>query len=355
MAEHQIVKPEKLVAAAVGVLESELVVPKTFLKKGIDDFKGAENDTINMTVPGTLPARDYAWRNDRSSELVFDEYAERKIAVSFGGNKYSGVRITDEQRDFDLKSDSFLPAVQAKAVGVALEQGALSHLAGETFNVTIGNTLQNFKGAFIEARRVLNAFRVPKEQRVMLVGSDFAAALLEDEKFGLAQNVGESEAVNMLTEAKVGRRYGFTIIEAPDLAPDEAIAYVPSAFIFLTGAPSIPQSIKAGATMSYEGIALRWMRQYNSSKLQEQSVVNTYYGFDTVRDPISYWDAAANGGIGQQKITGSEYLVRAIKLELDGASDYPAAGSELAKATGVSDAKVWTPSGAKAETDPANA
>ena len=353
MGEHNVVKPQKLIAAAVGVLENELVVPKTFLKKGIDDFKGAENDTINMKVQGTLPARDYAWRNDRSAELIFDEYAERKIAVSFGGNKYSALRITDEQVDFDLESESFLPGIQAKAVGQGLEQSAIQHLESQTYNVTIGNTQQNFKGAFIEARRVLNAFNVPKDQRVLLVGSDYAAALLNDDKMGLAQNVGEGEAVNMLQEARIGKRYGFTIVEAEDLAPDEAVAYVPSAFVFLTGAPSIPTEV-VGAGMSYEGIALRWIRQYNASRLRKESVVNTYYGFDTVRDPIVYWDAAA-GESGQMKVTTGEFLVRAIKLQLDGASDYPAAGGELAKATGISDAKVWTPSGFKGETDPANA
>lgn len=353
MAEHAIVKPQKLVNAAVGVLEGELVVPKTFLRKGVDDFKGAEDDTINMKVPGTLPARDYAWRNDRSTEIEFDEYAERKIAVSFGGNKYSAVKITDEQKDFDLESENFLPSIQARAVAAALEHGALGHLADQSFEVTIGNVEQNFKGAFIEARRVLNRFLVPKEQRVILVGSDFAAALLEDEKMGLTQNVGESEGVNMLQNATVGRRYGFTFVEAEDMEPTKAIAYVPSAFTFLTAAPSIPGG-QTGATINYDGLALRWMRQYNGRKFQNESVVNCYYGFNTTKDPLRYWDSAANGGNGMEKITASEYLVRAIELDLDGASNYPAAASEIAKATGVSDASVWTPTGRKAETDPAN-
>lgn len=352
---HTIVKPQKLVAAAVGVLESELVVPNTFLKKGIDDFKGAENDTINMVVPGVLPARDYAWRNDRSADLVYDEYTERKIAVTFGGNKYSAVKITDEQRDFDLKSDGFLPGIQAKAVGQGLEQAAVAKLVGETYNVTIGNTQNDFKGAFIEARRVLNAFKVPKESRVMLVGSDYGAALLDDDKMGLAQNVGQDEAVSMLKEARIGRRYGFTIVESPDLTPDTAIAYVPSAFVFLSGAPSIPASISAAATMSYEGIALRWLRQYNAAKLQEQSVVNTFYGFNTVKDPLAYWDATLNGGLGSMVVTPSEYLVRAIKLKLDGSSDYPEVGTDIAKATGIVDTKTWTPTGFIGNDDPAGA
>jgi hypothetical protein len=42
-------------------------------------------------------------------------------------------------------------------------------------------------------------------------------------------------------------------------------------------------------------------------------------------------------------------------LTFDSASNCPAASGELAKSTGVSDAKVWAPAGMKAETDPANA
>lgn len=352
---HTVVKPEKLVATAVGVLEQELVVPNTFMKKGIDEFKGAENDTINYKVPGVLPSHDYAWRNDRSSEITFDEYAERKIQISFGGNNYSAVKITDEQKDFDLTGDDHLMVPQARAVAVGLERKALAHLNSTTFNVTIGNIAANLRGALVEARRVLNKFNVPAEARIMLVGSDVEAALLLDDKLGLAQNAGDAVAESKLRLATLGKHYGFSFVVSQDLAPDEAIAYVPSAFIFLSGAPSVPQSVAFGKTISYKGLALRWLRQYNARKFQDESVLNTFYGFNTVKDPLRYWDAAANGGVGQESITTSEYLVRAIKLKLDGSSDYPAAASELAKATGISDASVWTPTGRKAETDPANA
>lgn len=356
MAQHSVVKPEKLVATAVGILEQELVIPNTFLKKGIDEFKGADDDTINFKVPGVLPSHDYAWRNDRSEEIVFDEYAERKIKISFGGNTYSAVKITDEQKDFDLTGDDHLMEPQARAVGVGLERKAISHLNNTSFNVTIGNIQANLRGALVEARRVLNKFNVPTEQRVLLVGSDVEAALLLDKDMGLANTAGEGIAASKLQNATLGKHYGFNIVVSQDLAPDEAIAYVPSAFVFLSGAPSIPQSIAFGKTVSYKGLALRWLRQYNHKRFQDESVLNTFYGFNTVVDPLRYWDPAANGGEGQEKITGSEYLVRAIKLKLDGASDYPTAGSELAKATGISEAQLWTPTGRKSsEADPANA
>jgi hypothetical protein len=80
-------------------------------------------------------------------------------------------------------------------------------------------------------------------------------------------------------------------------------------------------------------------------------VVNTFAGFRTVSDPLVYWDAANN----TEKVTAGEHFVRGVKLVLDGASDYPAAASELAVATGISDASVWHGGARKAETDPGNA
>ena len=57
----------------------------------------------------------------------------------------------------------------------------------------------------------------------------------------------------------------------------------------------------------------------------------------------------------KEAVSTQEHFVRGIKLQLDGKSGSPAASSELATITDVSDAKVWTSSGRKAETDPANA
>ncbi|MGW2539677.1 hypothetical protein ACWC5I_02080 [Kitasatospora sp. NPDC001574] len=349
--QHQVVKPQKLVAAAVGMLEQELLVPALFQRHGVDQFKGAENDTINIKVEGILPFHDYAWRNDRSSPIQFDEYAERKIAVSFGGNSYSAVKLTDEQNDYDIDQWSKLLRPQVKAVGRGLQRRAVKTLTGQSYNVTIGNAGQNLRSALIEGRRVLNAFHAPKEGRYLLVGSDFESALLNDEKLNLAQNVGDAEAESALRTASLGDRFGFRIVVDQTIPSDAAYAFASSAFIFLSGAPSVPQSVPYGATTSFEGIALRWIRDYDSLYLQDRSVVNTYNGFRSVSDILVGWDDVAEKEI----ISTQQHFVRGIKLTLDGKSDYPAAASELAKITGVSDARVWTPAGIKPEADPANA
>ncbi|WJN62633.1 major head protein [Streptomyces phage phiScoe10] len=351
MAEHQIVKPEKLAATAVGMLEQELVIPNLFQKESVDQFKGADNDTLSVKVEGVLPFHDYAFRNDRSSPIVFDEYKERKIAVTFGGNVYSAVKVTDEQNDFDLDDWGKLLRPQVKAVARGLSRRAVNTLTGQTYNVTIGNAEQNLRGAIIEARRVLNAFNVPEGQRYLLVGTDFESALLNDEKLNLAQNVGDDQAESALLTATISNRFGFKIVVDQTIPADAAYAFAGSAFIFLSGAPSVPQSVPYGATTSFESIALRWVRDYDPLYMQDRSVVNTYAGFRSVTDVLVGWDEANN----RELVSAGEHFVRGIKLSLDGASNYPAASGELAKITGVSDARVWTPAGMKAETDPANA
>lgn len=342
---HTIVKPQKLAAAAVGMLEQELIVPNLFQKEGIDKFRGAASDTVNVKVEGVLPFRTYAWRNDRSSSIVFDEYAERSIPVTFGGNYYSAVKLTDEQYDMDLDGWGKLLRPQVKAVARGLGRGAVSHLTGNTYNVTIGNAERNLRGALVEARRVLNAFHAPEEGRILLVGTNFESALLTDDKLNLASNVGESEAVSALRSAIIGQRMGFTIVVDQTIGADDAYAFHPSAFIFLNAAPYVPNSVPFGATQSFEGISARWVRDYDPAYMQDRSVVNTYAGFQTVKDVLVGWNGTS------ETVSASEYLVRAIRLKLDASSDYPAAASELATITGISDASVWTPTGRTSETD----
>lgn len=339
MAEHQIVKPQKLADTAVGMLEQELLLPNTFVKHSVDKFKGTEDDTISFPVEGVLPGREYAWRNDRSQPITFDLYSERKIAVSFGGNFYSGVKVTDEQNDFDLKDWGKLLRPQVKAVSRKLGRAAVAQVEGAPYAVTIGNAEANLRGAIIEARRVLNQFNVPDEQRWLVVGSNFESALLNDEKLNLAQNIGDDEADSILKSATISNRFGFKIVVDDTINADSAYAYVRSAFVFLNAAPSVPGSIKFGATQSYEGVSMRWVRDYDPAYMQERSVVNTYAGFDRVKDVLVGWDGT------KEVVSTGEHFVRGIKLTLDGSSDYPEAGSELATMTGVSDAKTWTPTG----------
>lgn len=357
--EHLKVKPEKLVAQAVGMLEQELVVPRLFLREGVDQYRGAEDDSINFKVEGVLPFRTYEWRGGSTTSttpgtrpgITFDQYSERKFNITFGGNVYSAIKATDEQMDYDLPQWGEVMRPQAKAVARGLSRRCVDVLEAAPYAVTIGNAGVKLRGALIEARRVLNAFNVPKQNRYMLVGSNFEAALLEDDKLVLAQNVGDAEAESALREASLGRKFGFNFVTSEEIDPDAAYAFASSAFVMATAAPVVPQSAPFGATTAFEGYAMRWVRDYDSEHMQDRSVVNCYAGTRVIDDVLVGWDEANKTEV----VSAAEHFVRGIRLWLDDSSDYPAPASELATITGISSASVWTPTGRRAETDPANA
>ncbi|MEU0120636.1 hypothetical protein ABZ114_02895 [Streptomyces albidoflavus] len=318
--EHDVVKPDKIAATAAVALEESLVVPAVFQREGIDQFKGAKDDAINVKVEGVLPYRTYGWRNDRSTEIQFDTYAERTVQVNFGGDVYSGVQLTDEQNEMDLQGWAKLMAKQTEAVGKGLEYQAVDYLLNAPYEITLGGAVsgRSLRRTLIRAREVMNKLRVPKEGRTLLIGSGWENELLSDADLNLATNVGEAEAVSALREATLGRRYGFNIVTSDELPADFAVAMVSSAFIFATGAPSVPQSVPFGASASYNGVALRWIRDYDSTRLMDRSIVNTYKGFRTVSDFLIGRD---NANPSQGFVSEHEHFVRAIKLDLDATAD----------------------------------
>ncbi|MFE9924272.1 hypothetical protein ACFYQA_22620 [Streptomyces sp. NPDC005774] len=317
---HDVIKPEKIAATAAVALEESLVVPAVFQREGVDQFKGAKGDAINVKIEGVLPYRTYGWRNDRSTELQFDTYAEKTVQVTFGGDVYSGVQLTDEQNDFDLNGWAKLMAKQTEAVGKGLEYEAVDYLLKAPYAVTLGGSVasRSYRKTLIRAREVLNKFRVPKEGRTLLVGSAWENELLADPDLNLASNVGEAEAVSALKEASLGRRYGFNIVVSDELPADFAVALTSSAFIFATGAPSVPQSVPFGASASYNGVALRWIRDYDSTRLMDRSIVNTYKGFRIIEDTLIGRNAETPS---QGFVSEHQHFVRAIKLDLDRTDD----------------------------------
>jgi hypothetical protein len=334
---HAPIKPQRIADTAAVALEQSLVLPATFVREGIDKFKGAEDDTINVRVEGVLPFHSYGWRNDRSADITFDEYAERKISLDFGGDIYSAVRLTDEQMNMDFDGWAKLASKQTEAIGKGLEWEAAKAIIDAPYEVELKLDSANLKGSLNRAKKVLDKLNVPKSGRVFYVGDDVELALLNDDKLNLASNVGDAEAQSALQEAVLGRRAGFTFVSAGELPDDEAVASAGNAFIFATGAPSVPQSIKFGASASYNGVALRWLRDYETVKFRERSVFNTYKGFRHVDDVL----VGTNASTGARFVSEHVHFVRAIKLTLDGVDKLPTGaaagdkGDELARITGL--------------------
>jgi hypothetical protein len=348
MALNSNVKAQKIAAAAAEVVEQGLRVPGLFTKAGVDDFRGAANDTVNIKVPGVLPAHDLTWRSERNSDITLDAYSERTYAVSFQGNVYQATKLQDEQVDFDNLGWQQVVPIQAEAVARNIEGKAVIQLGAPTFPgnsslagvsgsasaysymVAGAKSGRDLRQSFIAMRRVCNAIGMGP-RRTIVTGVGLESAVLDDRTalgLGVASIAGDANASAALREAHIGRVMGFDILVAPELPADKAYVVTPGAFVLATASPSMPQSVPFGATAGARGISLRWMRDYDSMRFVDRSVVNTYVGTRAIPDVIFIRSTNA--------VSASEYFIRAIAFDLDATADVlPAAASELDAAFGI--------------------
>src|SRR5690606_18244606 len=189
---HSPVKPEKILPGFHSALHEELTLKGLFNSGNFDEFRGALGDKVTIRIPGTVGAhKDYQQiggkaRTDRTADIEFDDYAEAKVDLTLGSHAYSAVAIQDEQTAFDLVDANSLVPVQGRALAVEINRACGAQIATTPYTFTVQGTSNSLRRVLVEARKVLNKVAVPAEQRILVVGSDFEAELLNDEKLTFA-------------------------------------------------------------------------------------------------------------------------------------------------------------------------
>lgn len=326
---HTFLKPEKIIDTTLALLEQEMVLARTFLNISGMDWAGSKDDTVTLRVPATLTARDYGWRNDRSSAIVFDDLTETSYDISIGGHVYSAVKVTDEQLALDITSfaDQVL-APQAKAVAVRLEGKAVDVLTGLPFqnivqldksgNGTVADTVGGAtdittavrntpQAAVIAARKFLNKAGVPFDGRFLVVGADMEEVFLTSDQLVRYDQSGSTSA---LRDATIGRIGGFEVVVSSQIPADEGYAYHRSAVAMAQFAPPVPAGVTFGAAQSRNGYAMRWIRDYDPSYLQDRSVVSAFYGLQGINDGAEIDEDGAGAGAAEAS------NIRAVKIKL---------------------------------------
>lgn len=308
---HSFLKAEKIVDQGLGLLQRELVLPNLVKRLGVADFSGAKNDTINVRIPAILEANEYGWRNNRSSPIDYDDLEEFSVPVSLDKHVYSGVKITDEELTLGIASwGEQVARPQIRAVGEKLESYIATAMKNAPYAETVsydGDETGDVSGIYetlVEARSILNKANVPSGERFVLLGADVEAAALLSPNL---VNVDQSGSDSALRDAVIGKLAGFTIIgNCNSIDPDFAVAFHPTAFAFANVAPEVPSGATAGATSSYEGLAMRWIRDYDPDRLQDRSIYSSFAGAASVNDGRESYGA----------LTGEN--VRAVEIEFTG-------------------------------------
>lgn len=283
------IKATKVVQAANLLLQREIVLPRLFWTRPGEEFIGVKDDTVSLRIPGKVDATTRTLR--ASAALTPDDITETKVDVVLNKHIHSLLNITDEQLTLDISD--FVTQIlqpQLRSVAESFENLLATTLSGADAAATAidfgggGGGDLDARQMLVHARAVLNNLNVPKSERVLVAGNNVEAALLDTDLFVKTNESGTDSA---LREATLGRLFGFTIVGSNAIDPDTAYACHRTAIAFATVAPQVPAGAADGARTSTDGLAMRYVRDYNptnSTGPVDRSLVDFFAGAASVEE-----------------------------------------------------------------------
>jgi hypothetical protein len=247
------------------------------------DFVSGRGMVVNIKNPVSVGAsRTYTQANRTARDaIVFDELAQDTIPVTMDTQVYKAVRLPDDFATFTLTSleqQVIVPMAESVVDGVTAplitEMNAVATDASIPLLAADGS---NALAVLIAARAVLNARKVPMGDRYFAVTPEAEAAFLNVEQL---QKVNESGSDGVLRDATLGRLLGFTIVTDPNLT--KSVAYHRDAFAHVTRPSRAPEGAGFSSTIAQDGFALRYLQHYNPLQLEDQAVVDTFVGAETI-------------------------------------------------------------------------
>jgi hypothetical protein len=282
-------KANKIAAAALGLLEREIVLPALVWRDAAGDFANAAGDTISIRVPARTTARTRRLRGARTpaSEgtgiITMDELTETKVDVTLDEAIYSAVPITDEELALDITNfGTQILGPQVRAVAEGLENKVAAEMVGASYATSLTlDTVDPYK-TLVDARVAMNKANVPMAERACVVGADLEGIFLKSEHISMADKSASDSA---LRDAVIGRIAGFGSIYVSNALPSNVgFCFHKTAYVLSMRAPSIPDGASFGSSQSYAGLAMRVLRDYDFRQVQDRCLVDTYAGTNIVAD-----------------------------------------------------------------------
>lgn len=309
-----VLKADRIASASLGLLEREIVLPALVWRDAAGDFAGVGGDTISIRVPARTTARSRQLRGNRptASEgegiITMDELTETKVDVTLDEDLYNAVPVTDEELTLDISNfGQQILAPQVRAVAEGLENKLAAEMVGATYATTVDLDTADPYNSLVDARVALNKANVPMSERTCVVGADLEGLFLKSEHLSRADQSGSDSA---LRDAVIGRVAGFGNVYVSNALPaDVGFCFHRTAYVLSMRAPAIPDGASYGNSQSYQGLAMRWLRDYDFRNVQDRSLVDAYAGSNIIADGPEE-DTDADG------TPDTPTFVRAVKLQM---------------------------------------
>jgi hypothetical protein len=290
------VKATKLTATGLGLLQRDIILPNVVWRDAVDNFAGAVNDTVNIKVPAVAKARTKALRVQGSGrQIVMDDLAEGSVPLTLTTDVYHGTSIDDEQMELDVSdfaTQILLP--QTRAIAEGLEDGIAANMVATTYstNLTFAEAADPYD-VFVDAKQALNEDNIPQNDRFCVVGTDVASWVLKSDRVKNYNDSG-SHAETAFAEAALPRLAGWTVTESQAVPSDAVFWFHRTAFAFAMHAPKVPRGASFGSSQSYQGLAMRWIMDYDADFQRDRSITNVFTGHTSIKD-YAITDVARSG------------------------------------------------------------
>ncbi|MBP2479106.1 hypothetical protein JOF53_007978 [Crossiella equi] len=280
---NTILTPRQIAAASLAALERQAVLAGTTWRDAERDFAGKIGDTVTVRT-GVLVGRARRFNRAAGAPIVIDDITEHAVDVKLTDYLYKGVALTDEELTLKLRDFTTTVSMpQAKSVAEEVETMVAAQMNALASTVTIKPDGSDINLAILNARKVLTQNGVPFDGRFLAVSPDVEVLILDHLSKKLV-NTADSTWSTALREAVIGRLHGFNVLPSAYLADGSAVAYHSSAFPLVTRALSVPEGATFGESMTYNGISLRLIRDYDPGFQQDRSVVSTLAGASTTKE-----------------------------------------------------------------------
>lgn len=281
---NSIYTPQQAARSTLAALRWLSTLPRTVRQDFSTEFTPGRGATVNVRKPinaGAAQTYTAANRTARAA-IVFNDLTDAVVPVTLADQVYNAVRLPDNFMTFtieQLEQQVLIP--QAESVIDALTAPLVAEMVAVTGDAS---TIVNLAGdnalkVVTSARKILNDRKVPMRDRTLAVGTTLASDFLNLKELTDASQSGSDGA---LREAIIGRLRGFTVVEDPALPADVGIAYHRDAFAHVTRPSRQPEGAAKSAVVAQDGFSLRWIQHYNPNQLEDQSVVDTFVGAETL-------------------------------------------------------------------------
>lgn len=268
--------PAQAAGVALRLAEDDSFLSALIAREIVNPLKGGgAGRTVDVKVPTALIARERSI-DDKTTSVIFDELSETTVPITAGTRAISAVSLSDGDLSLNLADFSAqVLAPQVDAVVDFVENEVASALSALTVDTSLAWDPAAPEKTFTAIRKVLRKRGVPQTGLNVVVGTDVYAALLDAKAIVDASESGSTAA---LRDGSVGRIRGFNIVESTRVGDGEIFAFHRDAFTLVVKPPVVSPGAAFGQTVTSNSFGLRYLRDYDSTKTADYSLVDTMVG-----------------------------------------------------------------------------